>query len=256
MPPYLRDNVRRRLASRVRRIRRSIARINREQYHLFQTTTMYIPNSGKSERETGTRAKKQTPIIYPRKKQIKFQTAATSATGNGQGATGNGNGGEGEGENEGGRHLCALSPVPCFALSFARAHVLAPKSDAERYRAAWSAYRVHARLRYAPLRYQFEFDRRNRRARHELIVESRSRKFWGIRDLAVSIGEDAAQRTSAQHRDRDRREICRSYVIARLHHVEHLSDIDARGCDKDFELELFSCPSSRECADLADRKRR
>lgn len=50
--------------------------------HLFQTTTVYIPNSGKSERSKRRDLQPvhvpNTPIIYARKNEIKFQTTATS----------------------------------------------------------------------------------------------------------------------------------------------------------------------------------
>lgn len=139
-----------------------------------------------------------TPIISARKKQIKFQTAATSTGDGGESES------ESESENENGRHLCALFNPYCFALSNVRMR----KVDA-----TCRPIVLHGRVTrdyYAPLRFEFEFDRRNRRARH--VIESWSRKLWGIREFATSIGKDAA--ASAQHRDRDHREIRRGCIKA------------------------------------------
>lgn len=164
-------------------------------------------------------------------------------------------------QRDNGRRLCALFNL-FRALECARAH---GRCDAPSNRSAWSPHASRLTRDYAPLRFEFEFDRRNRRARH--VIESWSRKLWSIREFATSIGKDVA--TSAQHRYRDHREICRGYIKAKVVDRVDFGDpsdhghltvatravdtVDSRGvrtcarCDKDADRTLVPFIPFREC---------
>lgn len=159
---------------------------------LFQTTTMYIPNSGKSERSkrhvprsVHARACQKSRLFTRRK--IKYIVPNN-----------NGNWQRQPRANDRRTAHCLIGTV-------SRCQTRACARSMRRRRAVQS--RCYA-WDHVLLRFQFQLDRRNWRTRH--VVESQSCGLWSAWKFVDSSREDVA--ASTQHHDRNCCEIRSVYV--------------------------------------------